>query len=150
MLEDTMPISHSFTATLMPETPRAASVPTTLPSKKYTGDDTGALPKNVLYLQGEMNRIMGQLLMTRASMDAHQRKVFDCQMAFHQKEAQTTVAIKEAEAVHAAAVREVKACCTNIIQDAEATCATTIRKAEMPAQNVPTLCSKLTGTVWRA
>ena len=114
-----------------PETPGVASIPATLPSKTPTGDDTGTLPEEVLHLQGEMNKIMGQLLTTRAFMDAHQRKeVSDFQAALYQNETQTTKAIRKAEAVHAAAVREVKACCTNIVQDAKATCTRTIRKAE--------------------
>ena len=114
--DDAVPISHSSPTTPMPETPRAAGISATLPSKTSTGDDTGTLPKEVLHLQGEMNRIMGWLLMTRASMGAHQRKeVSDFQMALHQNEAWTTEAIREAEAMHAAAIREVKACWTNII-----------------------------------
>ena len=84
-----------------------------------------------MHLQGEMNRIMGQLLMNKASMDAHQRKeVSDFQMALCHNKAQTTKIIREAETVHAAAIREVKACCTSLIHNAEATCTSTIRKAE--------------------
>ena len=74
---------------------------------------------------------MGQLLTTRASMDAHQRKeVCDFQMALHQMRPKPTKIIREAEAVHATAIREAKAHCANIIQDAETTCARTIREAE--------------------
>ena len=70
--DDTMPISCSSPTTPVPETPGVVSIPATLPFKTSTGDDTGALPKEVLHLQGEMNKIMGQLLMTRASMmNAH-------------------------------------------------------------------------------
>ena len=129
--DDTMPISHSSPTTPALETPGAASIPATLPSKTPTEDDNGTLLKEVLHLQGEMNRIIGWLLTTRASMDAHQRKeVSDFQMALHQNEAQMTEAIREAEAMHAAAIRK--------------------EKARPPAQKEPTLCSKLTGTVWRA
>ena len=86
--DDTVPISHLSPTTPTPKTPGLASIPASPPSKTPTGDDTGTLPKEVLHLQGEMNRIMGQLLMTRASMDAHQRKeVSDFQMALHQNEA---------------------------------------------------------------
>ena len=117
--------------TLAPESPRVASIPAAPPFNTSPGDDTGTLPKEVFHLQGEMNRIMGQLLMTRASMDAFQRKeVSDFQTALHQNEARSTEAIREAEALCAAAIREAKACCANIIQDANATCARTIRMAE--------------------
>ena len=76
------PISHSSPMTPVLEAPGAASIPATLPSKTSTGDDMGTLPKEVLHLQGEMNRIMGQLLTTRASIDTHWRKeVSDFQMA---------------------------------------------------------------------
>ena len=126
-----MPIGHLSSMTPALEAPGVASIPVTPPSKTSTGDDTGALPEEVLNLQGEMNRIMGWLLKTRVSMDAHQRKeVSNFQMALHQNEAQTTEIIREAEAMCATAVREVKACCANIIQDAEAACVRTIRKAE--------------------
>ena len=129
--DETMPISHLYPTTPVPETPRAASIPATPPSNTSPEDDTGTLPEEVMHLQGEMNRIMGWLLMTRASMDTHWRKeVSNFQMALHQNEAITTEAIREAEALHAAAVREAKACCANIIHDAHTTCARTIRKVE--------------------
>ena len=129
---------------------RPASLPHCL-TKTSTGDDIGTLPEEVLHLQVEMNRIMGQLLTTRVSMDAHQRKeVSNFQMALHQNEAQTTKIIKEAETVCATTIREAKAHCANIIQDAEATCARTIREAETASTKHALLCSKLTGTVWRA
>ena len=114
--DDTVPISHSSPTIPVPKTPGVASITATLTSKTSAVDDTSALPKEVLHLQGKMNRIMGQLLMTRASMDAHwRREVSDFQMALHQNEAQTTEVIREAEVVWAAAIREVKACCANII-----------------------------------
>ena len=39
---------------------------------KTPGADAGALPKEVILLQEEMNKAMGHLLMTRTSLDAHQ------------------------------------------------------------------------------
>ena len=124
-------IGHSSPTTPTPEAPGVAGIPAALPSKTSTGDDMGALPKEVLCLQGEMNRIMGWLLTTRVSMDACQRKeVSDFQMALHQNKAWTTKFMREAEAVCTTAIREVKAHCANIIQDAEATCARTIREVE--------------------
>ena len=137
MLDDTVPSSclQLFVPLiLLPETPEVVSIPTEPPSKKPTGADTGALPNEVLHLQGEMNRVMAWLLTTRASMDAHHRKqVWDTKPAFQQNEAQTTKGIREAEAVWAAAIRKAKVCCATVIQD-EATCAAAIRE-------VPTTCA---------
>ena len=129
--DDTKPIGHSSPMTLVLEASGVASIPATLPSKTSTGDDIGTLPKEVLHLQGEMNRIMGWLLTTGASMDAHWRKeVSNFQSALHQNEVWTTEIIGEAEAVYATAIREAKAHCGYIIQDTEATCTRTIREAE--------------------
>ena len=86
--DDTMPISHSSPMIPVMEAPKVAIIPATPSSKTSTGDDMGIHPEEVLHLQGEMNRIMGQLLTTRASMDAHQRQeVSNFQMALHQNEA---------------------------------------------------------------
>ena len=99
MLHDTVPSSHSSPATLALETPETTSIPTILASKISTGGDTGALYDEVLCLQGEMNMAMGQLLMTRASMDAHHRKqVSHTEATFCKNIAQTTEAIWEAKA----------------------------------------------------
>ena len=120
MLDSTVPSSHSSSTALAPETPKAVNVPTILPSKTSTGDDTGALPSKVLHLQGEMNMAIGQLLMTRASMDAcHRKQVSDTKASFCKNEAQKTEAIQEA-----------KAQCTTMVQEAEATCATAIQEVE--------------------
>ena len=148
--DDTVPISHTSPTPPVPETPEVVSIRATPPSRTSTGDSTGTLPKEVLHLQEEMNMIMGQLLTTRAPMDAHQRKeVSDFQTALHQNKAQTTEAIREAEAVHVAAIREAKACCANIIQDAQATMQKPSGRWRPPAQNVAAFWSKLTG-IWRA
>ena len=136
--EDTKSIGHSSPTTPVLEASRAASISAILPSKTSTGDDMGALPKEILHLQGEMNRIMRWLLTTRASMDTHWRKeVSDFQMALHQNESQTTEIIRKTEAVHATASKEVKTHCANFIQDAEAICARTIREAETTSTEHP-------------
>ena len=97
--DDTMPISQLPSLALASETPEAASIPTILPSKTYTGDNTDVLPNEVLHLQGEMNTAMGWLLTTRASMDiCHRKWVSDTKAAFHKNEAQTTEAIWEVKA----------------------------------------------------
>ena len=96
--DDTEPIN---------QTPKVVCAPTTLPTKT-PGADIGTLPKEVILLQEEMNRTMGCLLITRSSLDAHQRKqVSDFETALHQNEAKTTEAIREAKAHGGAAIREV-------------------------------------------
>ena len=91
----------------------------------------GALPDEVILLQGEMNRAMGHLHMTRVSIDAHCRKhVSDFVMAFHQNEAETTEPIREAKAHCGAAIREVEACCTTTIREVETHCTTDVREVE--------------------
>ena len=62
--DDTVPIN---------QTPEVVCAPTTLPTRTL-GADTGALPEEVILLQEEMNGAMAHLVMTRASVDAHQRK----------------------------------------------------------------------------
>ena len=105
MPDDTIPISHLPSQTLALETPKVVSVPAAPPSKTYPGTDMGTLSDEVLQLQGEMNRAMGQLLTTRVSIDAHCRKqVSDTKTAFHQNKAQTTKVIKEVRACYATAI----------------------------------------------
>ena len=104
--------------------------------------NTGALPEEVTLLQEEMSKTMGHLLMTRMSLDTHQQKVYDFEMALHCNEAKTTKAIKEAkahcgaairkeEAHHTTLVREVETCCTTLIREVEDNCATIVVEAEV-------------------
>ena len=44
----------------------------TTPTTETPEANAGALPEEVILLQEEMNKTMGHLLMTRASLDAHQ------------------------------------------------------------------------------
>ena len=114
MPDDTMPINHSPSLTLVLETPKVASTPTTPPSKTPSGAETGTLSDEVLQLQGETSRAIGQLLMTRVSMDTHCRKqVSDTEAAFCENEAQATEAIREVKPHCAAAIREVEATCAD-------------------------------------
>ena len=74
---------------------------------------------------------MGCLLMTRASIDVHQRKqVLDFEMAICQNKAEATKAIREAKAHCGAATREAETCHATTVREAEAHCATTVREAE--------------------
>ena len=100
--DEAVPLSHSPSPTLVLENPETTSVPATLQPRTHPGTDLSALSDEVPQWQEEMNRAMGHLLITRASIDAHHRKqVSDFETSFHQNKAQTTRAIKE-----------VRACCT--------------------------------------
>ena len=97
--DKTIPISHSTSPSLASETPKVTSVPAIPQPETCPGMDLSSLSDKVLQLQGEMNRAMGHLPTTRASIDAHCRKqVWDFETTFHQNEAQTTKAIKKARA----------------------------------------------------
>ena len=112
------------------QTLKVACTPTTLPAK-IPGADTNALHGNVILLQVEMNRAMGNLLTTRSSLDAHQQKqVSDFEMALHQNNAEATEAIRKAKAHCRATIREVEAHHTTHIREAEANCASVIMEAE--------------------
>ena len=69
--------------------------------------------------------------MTRSSLDACWREqISDFEMALHQKESETTEAIKEAQAHDDSTIREAKAHQTTLIREAEALHATCIREAK--------------------
>ena len=120
---------------------------------KTPGPGTGSLPRDVIQLQEVANKALGCLLVTRSSLDVHQRKqVCDFEMALHQNESETTEAIKEAKALctctirgaeacqamfigeaevwHTTCIREAKAKCASTIVEAENCCSMAIRKAE--------------------
>ena len=83
--DEAIPISHFPSSTLMSETPKVTSVPATPQPRTCPGTDPSVLSNEVLQLQEEMNRAMGHLLKTRASMDACPRKqVSEFKTTFHQ------------------------------------------------------------------
>ena len=126
---------------LVSQTPKVTSTPT-IPPTRTPRADTGTLHKEVILLHREMNRAMGCLLMTKASIDALGRKqVSDFEMAIHQNEVEATkairevkvhcgAAIREAASHHATAIREAEACSSTTITEAEACCASYIREVE--------------------
>ena len=77
---------------------------------KTLGLGTAVLPGDVIQLQEEVGKALGQLLVTRSSLDAHQRKqVSDFEMALCQNELETTNAIKEARTLCTCTIREAEA-----------------------------------------
>ena len=102
--------------------PEAVCTPTNLQTRT-PGADMGPLPAEVILLQEEMSNAMGHLLMTRASVDAHQRKqVSDFKTAIYQNKAKATEAIREAKAHCGAAIREVEGYHAADIREAESPC----------------------------
>ena len=115
---------------LIIQPPKAVCTPTTPPTKT-PGADMGALPEEVILLQEERNSVMGHLLMTRVSIDAHQRKqVSDFKMVICQNEAEATDAIGETKAHCGVTIREVEIHCAKTIREAEAHSSTTIMEVE--------------------
>ena len=117
---------------------------------------------DVTWLQEEANKALGHLLMTRSSINAHQKKqVSDFGMALCQNESEITEAIKEAKALcahtirdaevhqavliskaklwYAACIKEVEANCTHALAEVENHCSTAIREAE--SQGTSQACS---------
>ena len=118
-----VPISHLPSPTLASEAPQETSIPATPQPNISCGMDLSTLSDEVLWLQEEMNRALGHLLTTRASIDALCRKqVSDFETAFCQNEAQTTKAIKEMRAHCTTVIWDAKAMCTAAIREAEAAC----------------------------
>ena len=89
------------------------------------------------------NKALGELLATKASIDAHrQRAIWELGMELHQNKSQATKSIKEAKAICSwvtldtktacsAAIKEAKTTQDNIIQEADATCSTAIRDVKV-------------------
>ena len=123
------------------------------PLVKTLGSSGEAPFMDVTQLQEEANKALGQLLVTRSSLNAWQRKkVSDFGMALYQNELETTEAIKEAKALcahtiwdaknhwtaliskakfwHAACIKEIDDNCTHSLAEAENHCSTAIKEAE--------------------
>ena len=82
----------------MPKPLEVASISCTPQSQAPPRANPADLSGEVLQLQGEMSMALEQLLMTKATMDSHQRELaLNTNIAMHQNEAQATEAIKEAE-----------------------------------------------------
>ena len=123
------------------------------PPVETPGPSSEAPSLDVTQYQEEANKALGHLLVTRSSINAHQRKqVSDFGMALHQNESEVTKAIKEAKALcihtvrdveahwavliseakvwHAACIREAEANCARTLAEAENHCSTVIRETE--------------------
>ena len=129
--DSSKPLATSSQASSPAATPEVTkSVNHATSPAKSPGANTGALPEEVTWLQEEMNKTMGCLLMTRMSLDACQQKqVSDFKMALCHNEGKATKAIKEEKAHCGATIREEEACDTTLVREVEAHHATIIREA---------------------
>ena len=77
-------------------------IPTaTSPTAETPGPSGGTPPADVSHLQEKANKAQGELLATKASIDAHQQKlVWELGMELHQNDSETAESIKEAKATH--------------------------------------------------
>ena len=97
-----------------------------------TPEPSGEAPSlDVTLLQEEANKAQGHLLVTRSSIDSHQRKqVSDFGIALCQNESDITEAIKEVKALCACTIRDVEAHWVALISKARIWHATCIKEAE--------------------
>ena len=123
------------------------------PPVKTPGLSNKAPSLDVTKLQKEANKALGHILVTRSSINTHQRKqISDFGMALCQNASEITKAIKEVKALcahtirdteahqaaliskakvqHAACIKEAKANCAHTLTEAENCCSTAIREAE--------------------
>ena len=101
------------------------------PSSQNSGAQWGSSLCRCGPTQEEANKALGHLLVTRSSIDTHQRKqVSDFQMALCQKELETTEAIKEVKALSAHTIQDVKTHWTVLISKAEVCHTTHIKEIE--------------------
>ena len=123
------------------------------PLVKTSGPSREAPSLDVDQLQEEVNKALGHLLVTRSSINAHQRRqVSNFGMALHENELETTQAIKEAKTLcactiqdveihqtvliskakvwHATCIKEIEDDCICTLAEAENCCSTAIREAE--------------------
>ena len=93
---------------------------------------SGNIPQfDIAHLQEEANKALGDWLVIKTSIDAHQQKlVSKFGMTLGQKESKTNESIKEAKALCTHSIREADANCGHSIKEAEAHCSTAIREAE--------------------
>ena len=95
------------------------------------GPSGNAPPLDVAHLQQEANEVLGDLLVTKSSIDAHwQKLVSNYGIALCQNKSKTTESIKEAKAQCVHSIKKAEATCAHSIKEAEALCSTAIRKVE--------------------
>ena len=103
------------------EDPSLEEIPTTSsPTTGTSGSSSNAPPSDTAHLQEEGNNALGDLLVTKSSIDTHwQKLVSNFSMTVWQNESKTLEPIKEAKAHCAHSIKEAEALCSLAIQEAE-------------------------------
>ena len=90
------------------------------PTARTSGPSSNAPPLDVAHLQEETNKALGDLHVTKSSIDTHQQKlVSDFGMTLQQNESKTLESIKEAKAHCAHSIKEAEAHCPLAIWEVE-------------------------------
>ena len=101
------------------------------PTIKTPGSSSNSPPLDIAHLWEEVNKALGDWLVIKSSIDAHQQKlVSKFSMTLCGNESKTGESIKEAKALCAHSTREAEANHAHSIKEAEACCSTAIREAE--------------------
>ena len=98
------------------EIPTASS-----PTAKTPGPSGGAPPTDGGHLWEEANKALGELLVTKSSINACQQKlVWELGIALHQNDSKTVESIKEAKAICAHSTQKAETLCSIAIREVEA------------------------------
>ena len=90
------------------------------PTAEAPGPSSDAPPPDAAHLLEEANKVLGDLLAIKSSIDAHwQKLVLEFSMALHQNDSETMESIKEAKAICTHSIQEVENCCSVAIREAE-------------------------------
>ena len=91
------------------------------PTTEALGPISDTLPTDGAHLQEEANRALGDLLMVKSSIDAHQQKlVSEFSMAIRLNNSEATESVKEEKAICTHSIQEVENCHSMAIRKAEA------------------------------
>ena len=91
------------------------------PTAEAPGPSGDTPPTDAAHIWEEANKALGDLLMVKSSIDAHQQKlVLEFSMALHQNDSKATESIKEVKAICAHSIQEAKNCCSTAIREVEA------------------------------
>ena len=84
------------------------------------GSSSDAPPPDAAQLWEEANKVLGDLLMVKPSIDNHwQKLVSEFGMDLHENNSETTESIKEAKAICDHSIQEAEDCCSVAIREAE-------------------------------
>ena len=91
------------------------------PTAEVPEPNSDTPPTDVAHLQEEANKALGDLLMVKSSIDAHQQKlVSEFTMAICENHSETTESVKEAKTICTCSLQEAENCCSVAIKETEA------------------------------